>query len=287
MWRTGRELTWKRQAAKNTLEEVRTALERKNTTEKGVRDAEGAVVEAEDNVAEWQATRKRAKLQTASAVQEREASQSELTDVQERMWAEKSEMRLLERKSKALDEQVEAQAKKIQAIETETESLKTGELEESDKLTQYKEELAWRERLQGDEQMAINLREQILESQEAMEKSRRRRTTLFEKRKDINRARSKIERQRMDILEVRTPHQLEASRLEHQLKQLQQLMGKLGAQYESARALGRQADEELKQVCPSLCLSGLGFAVRFDFDLDGANYVAARSHFLSVEVRYG
>jgi chromosome segregation ATPase len=244
----GRELAWKRQAAQDRLNKKKTALERKNTIEKGVRDAEGALVEAEDSLLQWQAKRKQAKLQTASAVKDREATQAELTVVQEKMWAEKAEIRSLARKNKALDEQVAAQDKAIQAIEEEAESLKAGELDESDKLTQYKEELAWRERLQGDEQMAVKVREQIAESQEVMEKSRRRRTTLFEKRKEINRARMKIERQRMVLLEVRTPHQLEASKLDRQLKELQRLIAKLGVQYESARALSIEADENIKQV---------------------------------------
>ena len=96
--------------------------------------------------------------------------------------------------------------------------------------------------------MTVKVREQIVESQEAMEKSRRRRTALFEKRKEINRERMKVEKQRMQLLEIRTPHQLEASKLEHQLKELQQLTAKLGAQYEAARALGIEADEKLKQA---------------------------------------
>ena len=242
----GRELAWQLQAARNTLDEVSRALERKNTIEKGVRDAEGALVEAEDNVEQWKTTRNRAKVETATAVQEREAAAGQVADVQQRMWAKKSQLRTFERKNKALDEQVSQGEKKIEGFEAETEVLKAGELEESDKLTLFKEELAWRERLQGDEQMAINLREDMAESQEVMEKSRRRRTALFEKRKDINRGRTKIEKQRMVIVESRMPHQLEASRLEHQLKQLQQLTVKLGAQYEGARALARQADEELK-----------------------------------------
>jgi regulator of RNase E activity RraB len=58
----------------------------------------------------------------------------------------------------------------------------------------------------------------------------------------------KIERQRMVLLEVRTPHQLEASKLDRQLKELQQLIAKLGVQYEGARALGIEADEKLKEV---------------------------------------
>lgn len=244
----GRELAWKRQAAQDRLAEVRAALERKNTIEKGVRDAEGALVEAEDSLLQWQTKRKQAKLQTASTVKERETAQAKLTIVQEKIWAEKAEIRALGRKDKALDEQVAAQDKAVLAIENETESLKSGELEESDKLTQYKEELAWRERLQGDEQMTVKVREQIVESQEAMEKSRRRRTALFEKRKEINRERMKVEKQRMQLLEIRTPHQLEASKLEHQLKELQQLTAKLGAQYEAARALGIEADEKLKQA---------------------------------------
>ena len=248
VFRPGCELAWKRQAAQDRLDEKKAALERKNTIEKGVRDAEGALVEAEDSLLQWQAKRKQAKLQTASAVKDREATQVELTVVQEKMWAEKAEIRSLGRKNKALDEQVAAQEKAIQALETEAESLKAGELDESDRLTQYKEELAWRERLQGDEQMTDKVREQITESQEAMEKNRRRRTNLFEKRKEINRVRTKIERQRMALFELRTPHQLEASKLDRQLKDLQQLIAKLGMQYEDARALGIEADEKLKEV---------------------------------------
>lgn len=246
--RPGRELSWKRQAARSKLDEVKAAFERKNTIEKGVRDAEGAVVEAEDNLSQWQATRTQAKLQTASAIKDREAAQAKVNVVQERMWAEKAEIRVLGRKNKALDEQVAAQEQAIQALEKETESLKAGELDESERLTQYKEELAWRERLQGDEQMTDKVRGQIVQSQEAMEMSRRRRTTLFDKRKEINRARTKIERQRMELLQIRTPHQLEASKLEHQLKDLQQLEAKLGLQYETSRARGLEADEKLKEV---------------------------------------
>ena len=100
--------------------------------------------------------------------------------------------------------------------------------------------------------MTDKVRRQIVQSQEAMEKSRRRRTTLFDKRKEINRVRTKIERQRMELLQIRTPHQLEASKLERRLKDLQQLEAKLGLQYETSRARGLEADEKLKEVCSLL-----------------------------------
>ena len=64
--------------ARNKLDEVRAALERKNTIQKGVRDAEGAVADAEDNVSQWKATRKRAQLDTVSAVKGRETTQAKL-----------------------------------------------------------------------------------------------------------------------------------------------------------------------------------------------------------------
>ena len=78
-----------------------------------------------------------------------------------------------------------------------------------------------------------------------MEKGRRQRTTLFEKKKAINRERRKVEKDRLNLMELREPHAIECGKLERELAKLQKVSAELGTKYETGRALIRRAESEL------------------------------------------
>lgn len=264
--------------AQQTLRAAEKEAQRVETLEAGVREAEAELIVAEGRVASWQLVRlssypppfpmpkyttakhitmctkgrplnvqagRDAQAEAILASDRRQNAVERAREAQRAVWDVKEQLRVMDRAAKRLEDQVAQQESALKAIDTKATVAAQEEEAIGEQITQYKEELAWREKLKGDEAISASLQVKISEAQVILKEVRKRKITLYERKKETSRQRRAAEKAKLVDIEARHPVQLEDRKRQRYLVSVEHEERQLGAQYESQRAAGRKAEEEL------------------------------------------
>ena len=232
-------------AALEALDAAAREAQRVEELERGVRTAETASLEVEATVEQWQRAIVGARLGGEVTTAARTECTARVREAQQALWDVKEQLRTIGRKAAKVEVEEAAIEAALRRVETDSEVAASEELVIGDRITQSRDELAWREKLKGDGGIVAGLKVQISEGQVALKECRRQKQQCYDRKKELSRRRRQIEKGKLASMEEAQPVMMLDRKCQRTVTELEANERALGAQSESHRAAGQAAEKRL------------------------------------------